>query len=281
MIAAIRNQESRTETPANHAAFVAMLPAIRRTAQITFRKVRPELRDELIEEVVANCYVAYARLIERGQADRALPSPLARFAIAQVRAGRRVGNRLRISDALSSYAQYRKQFFVEPTRPVRRGRRLLAAGPHRRQASDAGRRRCLPDRLRRMAAAIDGPAPEDRLGPGQRRDDERRRGEIRSVAGADLPASRMAKEELGGVSRRGRDRRTTATGGRLRRDMVQPATDFGRGGLRSATVNLRRSGGPPRPTETAFVASVVSTDAPKSPGQCALGREHRSRFRRR
>ena len=114
MIAAIRNQESRTETPANNSAFVAMLPAIRRTAQITFRKIRPELRDELIEEVVANCYVAYARLIERGQADRALPSPLARFAIAQVRAGRRVGNRLRISDALSSYAQYRKQFFVEP-----------------------------------------------------------------------------------------------------------------------------------------------------------------------
>jgi hypothetical protein len=113
MIAAIKTQESRNEGPANHAAFVAMLPAIRRTAQITFRKIRPELRDELIEEVVANCYVAYARLIERGQADRALPSPLARFAIAQVRAGRRVGNRLRISDALSSYAQYRKQFSVE------------------------------------------------------------------------------------------------------------------------------------------------------------------------
>jgi hypothetical protein len=105
---------SNSTTPANHAPFEAMLPAIRRTAQITFRKIRPELRDELIEEVVANCYVAYVRLIERGQADRALPSPLARFAIAQVRAGRRVGNRLRISDVLSNYAQYRKQFFVEP-----------------------------------------------------------------------------------------------------------------------------------------------------------------------
>src|SRR5450631_4307334 len=96
-----------------HAAFLSMLPAIRRTAQISFRKVRPELRDELIEEVVANCYVAYARLIERGQADRALPSPLARFAIAQVRVGRRVGNRLRIRDALSSYAQFQKGFQVE------------------------------------------------------------------------------------------------------------------------------------------------------------------------
>jgi hypothetical protein len=113
MIAAIRNQESKTETPANHAAFVAMLPIIRRAAQIAFRKIRPELRNDLIEEVVANSFVAYVRLVERGQADRAFASPLARFAIAQVRAGRRVGNRLRISDALSSYAQYRKQFFVD------------------------------------------------------------------------------------------------------------------------------------------------------------------------
>src|SRR6202790_3207349 len=114
MITAIKIPASDNTKPPNQAAFVAMLPAIRRSAQISFRKIRPELRDELIGEVVANCYVAYARLIERGQEDRALPSPLARFAIAQVRAGRRVGNRLRISDALSSYAQYRKQFFVEP-----------------------------------------------------------------------------------------------------------------------------------------------------------------------
>jgi hypothetical protein len=113
MIAVNEPQYSISTKPANHAAFVAMLPAIRRTAQITFRKIRPELRDDLIEEVVANAFVAYARLVERGQADRALPSPLARFAIAQVRVGRRVGNRLRIRDVLSNYAQYQKGFQVE------------------------------------------------------------------------------------------------------------------------------------------------------------------------
>jgi hypothetical protein len=113
MIAVNETRNSYCTTPANHTAFVAMLPAIRRTAQITFRKIRPELRDELIEEVIANCYVAYARLIERGQADRALPSPLARFAIGQVRVGRRVGNRLRIRDVMSGYAQFKKDFFVE------------------------------------------------------------------------------------------------------------------------------------------------------------------------
>ena len=67
----------------------------------------------MIEEVVANSYVAYARLVERGQADRASASPLARYAIAQVRVGHRVGSRLRIGDAMSTYAQYRKQFLVE------------------------------------------------------------------------------------------------------------------------------------------------------------------------
>src|ERR1700688_83123 len=113
MIATIKTQESTT-TPAWHADFLAMLPAIRRYAQITFRKVRPELRQELIAEVIANSLAAYARLVERDKEAVAFPSALARFAVGQVRAGRRVGNRLRISDALSSYAQYRKQFFVEP-----------------------------------------------------------------------------------------------------------------------------------------------------------------------
>jgi hypothetical protein len=113
MIDANDPRHSNNTQPPNHAAFMRMLPAIRRTAQITFRKIRPELRGELIEEVVANCFVAYARLVERGQADRALPSPLARFAIAQVRAGRRVGNHLRIRDALSNYAQFKKGFQVE------------------------------------------------------------------------------------------------------------------------------------------------------------------------
>jgi hypothetical protein len=113
MIAVNESHYSTSTKPANHAAFLAMLPAIRRAAQISFRKVRPELPYELIEEVVANAFVAFVRLIERGQADRVLPSPLARFAIAQVRVGRRVGNHLRIRDVLSNYAQYQKGFQVE------------------------------------------------------------------------------------------------------------------------------------------------------------------------
>ncbi len=113
MIASIKRPKPQCKTPARHAKFLAMLPAIRRSAQVAFRKLPPELRHDLIEEVVANSYVAYARLVERGHADRALPSPLARFAITQIRVGRRVGSRLRIGDAMSNYAQFRKQFTVE------------------------------------------------------------------------------------------------------------------------------------------------------------------------
>jgi hypothetical protein len=92
---------------------MAMLPAIRRQAQITFRKIRPELRHDLIEEVIASCFTAYARLVELGKTDRAFPSALCRFAIAQIRAGRRVGNRLRAREVLSQHSQYRYGFQVE------------------------------------------------------------------------------------------------------------------------------------------------------------------------
>ena len=113
MIASAKRPKSKCKASAQHATFLAMLPAVRRSAQDAFRKLPPELRHDLIEEVVANSYVAFARLVQRGQVERAAPSPLARFAITQIRVGRRVGSRLRIGDALSSYAQFRKQFSVE------------------------------------------------------------------------------------------------------------------------------------------------------------------------
>ncbi len=113
MITSVKRPKSKCDAPARHAEFLAMLPAIRRSALVAFRKLPSELRHDLIEEVVANSYVAYARLVERGHADRALPSPLARFAITQIRVGRRVGSRLRIGDAMSNYAQFRKKFTVE------------------------------------------------------------------------------------------------------------------------------------------------------------------------
>jgi hypothetical protein len=90
-----------------------MLPAIRRQAGIAFRHLPSEFRDDAVQEVMANATVAYARLAELGRTSVAYPSVLARYGIAQYKAGRRVGNRLNIRDALSPYAQQRKRFRVE------------------------------------------------------------------------------------------------------------------------------------------------------------------------
>ena len=112
MIAFIKSHDSTRPQPAWHAKFMRMLPSIRRAAQIAFRKVCPELRLELIQETIANSLVAYARLVKLGREDPAYPTPLARFAVAQARVGRRVGSRLRIGDVLSNYAQHQKGFQV-------------------------------------------------------------------------------------------------------------------------------------------------------------------------
>jgi hypothetical protein len=73
----------------------------------------PESREDAIEETIANAAVAFVRLVQLGKANKAFPTILARFAISQVRDGRRVGNPLRINEVLSLYAQRRKGFLVE------------------------------------------------------------------------------------------------------------------------------------------------------------------------
>lgn len=113
MSAVCEVQSPNRSTTDEHAAFLNMLPGIRRAAQIAFRRAGPELREDLISETIARAYVYFSRLAERGELELAMPTPLARFAIAQVRTGRRVGNRLRIRDTMSRYAQFKKDFVVE------------------------------------------------------------------------------------------------------------------------------------------------------------------------
>ena len=93
--------------------FLAMVPAITAHACFSFRTVRPEAREELIQEVLANCLVAFDRLAKMDKLDLAYPGALARLAVAQVRYGRRVANRLNIDDVTSEYAQRRQGFVVE------------------------------------------------------------------------------------------------------------------------------------------------------------------------
>jgi hypothetical protein len=96
--------------------FLEMLPGIRTVAKYASRRQPRAQRDDFVAEVIANAYLAFRRLVQRGKADLAYPSVLAWFAVRQVHQGRRVGSRLNVKDALSGYAQKRKGFTVQPLR---------------------------------------------------------------------------------------------------------------------------------------------------------------------
>jgi hypothetical protein len=93
--------------------FLEMLPKIRRQARLAFRQIRPERKDELVQEVVANAYCAFVALACAGKADVAYATPLANFAIRQVIAGRQVGTKLNTRDVLSLQAQSTCGIIVE------------------------------------------------------------------------------------------------------------------------------------------------------------------------
>ena len=88
--------------------FLRLLSSIRRNAYHAFRRMDPDARDEAIQEVIANAFAAYQSLVKRGKTQVIAPGPLARYAIAQTRAGRRVGGQLNIDDITSHYCQHRR-----------------------------------------------------------------------------------------------------------------------------------------------------------------------------
>jgi hypothetical protein len=89
-----------------------MLPKITEHARFHFRHLFSDRREEAVQEVVCNCCLAYARLVEQGRAESATWSSLAKYAVAQLRTGRRVGTSLNIKDISSPYCQQRKQVSV-------------------------------------------------------------------------------------------------------------------------------------------------------------------------
>lgn len=95
------------------ARFLQLLPLIRRIARYAFRGMSCDEREEAMQEVVANCFVMYARLFERGKEAVAYASPLARYGIAQYRAGRRVGSTLNRGDLTSAYCQRHNEVVLE------------------------------------------------------------------------------------------------------------------------------------------------------------------------
>jgi DNA-directed RNA polymerase specialized sigma24 family protein len=75
---------------------------------------RCALREELIAEVIANAFTAFRRLLEPGKIALAYPTALARFAIRQVREGRRVGSPQNTGDVFSSAPKNRQRIHLQP-----------------------------------------------------------------------------------------------------------------------------------------------------------------------
>lgn len=84
-----------------HAQFLAMLPTIRRDARCAFRYFRAEAREEAVQEGIANAFVAFVRLVERDKTEFAHPTILARYAVLQYVAGRRVGGKPKARDVMA------------------------------------------------------------------------------------------------------------------------------------------------------------------------------------
>jgi hypothetical protein len=113
MIAIPQSSRKARPAPAWQRQFLAMLPSIQSCARHACGHLDPERRADAVEEVLANAAVAFARLVALDKTDLAYPTVLARYGIAQVREGRRVGARLRIGEVLSPYAQRKKGFIVQ------------------------------------------------------------------------------------------------------------------------------------------------------------------------
>ncbi len=93
--------------------FLELLPQIRKVAEHAFGRCPREAREEAVAEAVAHAWIGFQSLMDRGLEDRIFPTPLAKFAIKRIRAGRCVGCRRNINDVCSSYAQKQRGFAVE------------------------------------------------------------------------------------------------------------------------------------------------------------------------
>jgi hypothetical protein len=113
MIAIAKSPKRKAVSRRRNDKFLSMLPAIREQANFAFRRMSLEVREELIQEVVAQAYSLFVRLCQRRKLAVVYPTPLAQFAIKKVRAGRRIGSRGNIRDVTSPRVRVAKGFRIE------------------------------------------------------------------------------------------------------------------------------------------------------------------------
>jgi len=113
---AITKQTRQSTQVQDDEQFLQMMPAIKRYARLTFRTLPPHEREEATSEVVCSAFCAFRRLAALGKQHLAFATPLARFAVAHFRAGRRVGNKLNSNDVTSVVNQRQHGFTLQSLR---------------------------------------------------------------------------------------------------------------------------------------------------------------------
>jgi len=69
--------------------FLRMLPKIRSVALFQFRRYRPELKEETVQQVVAMCWRWYVQLCQQGKSGLAFSTTLANYACKKIRSRRK------------------------------------------------------------------------------------------------------------------------------------------------------------------------------------------------
>ena len=97
--------------------FLSVLPAVKTHAQVCFRRLRPEARDEAVAETVARAFVDYGHLAKQRRLAQGYPSTLASYAVQRVRGHRGVGVHQTAKDVLSPVAQKKHGFALTTLTP--------------------------------------------------------------------------------------------------------------------------------------------------------------------
>lgn len=103
---------SRTPDLPDEECFLSMLPTIEQQARYAFRGLPDELRQERLQQVRAHAWSMFLRLEELGKAELAYASPLAQYAIGQVRGGRQPGTSCNSRDIMSRACRQENGFEV-------------------------------------------------------------------------------------------------------------------------------------------------------------------------
>jgi len=113
MIGLARNPKRQARSRRWNDRFLELLPSIREQAEYAFRGLPIETREELIQEVIARAYGLFVSLCRRGKLALVYPTPLTKFAIRNVREGRRIGSRCNSQDITSPSVCAEKRIKIE------------------------------------------------------------------------------------------------------------------------------------------------------------------------